>query len=117
MRIEVRGHGVDVPKALRDHATRRVRFALSRFGDHVRFVRIRFEDHNGPKGGVDMECRLQIEGPHIGPTIVQARAVEPFEAVDQAAQIAQRRVRRAVDRWHTALVPPRGARVKLGTVS
>jgi putative sigma-54 modulation protein len=107
MRIEVRGHGLELSPELKEHASRRIRFALSRYGDHVRLVRVRLEDTNGPRGGVDKECRLQVVGPRIGQAVVTARAADPLDAVDQAARTAQRTVRRAVDRWRTTLVPPR----------
>ena len=38
---------------LRDYAERRLAFALRRFRQHIRNVRVRLVDLNGPKRGID----------------------------------------------------------------
>lgn len=60
----LRDQGTTYPATLRDHIDRRLRFALTRFGDRVGRVIVFLQDHNGPKGGVDKECRIlaKVEG-------------------------------------------------------
>ena len=47
---------------LREHAQRRLPFALRRFQDQIRNVRLWFEDVNGPRRGID-EATRRIAAP------------------------------------------------------
>ena len=53
MKLNVRTEGVQITEGLLEHVDRKLRFALGRFGDHVRDVRVRLKDVNGPRGGED----------------------------------------------------------------
>ena len=48
---------------LRDVAARRVNFVLRRLHWLVTTVRVRFADENGPRGGVDKRCRIEVATP------------------------------------------------------
>lgn len=53
-------HRPDAPP-VRDHAERVLRFAFTRFTDAIVAIRLRLVDENGPRGGVDQRCRVQVE--------------------------------------------------------
>lgn len=42
-------------------ARRRLMFALDRFAPRIREVAVRVRDENGPRGGVDQHCSLEIK--------------------------------------------------------
>ena len=46
--------------ALTEHARRRLGFGLARHADRVSSVVVRLGDENGPRGGPDKFCRLQV---------------------------------------------------------
>ena len=61
MYIDIRTRGFPITVALRDHAVRRLRFALSRMGDGILSVSVTLGDINGPRGGTDKTCCVRIE--------------------------------------------------------
>lgn len=98
MKIEVRARGVELDGQLGDYVERSLRFALGRFSSRARVVRVRVEDLNGPKGGVDKRCVVTVSGDGFERCVVDVRDTTVQAAVDQAAGIASRAVARALER-------------------
>jgi len=98
MRTEIRARSVSLPDALRAYIRQRLWIALGRFGTAIRTVDARLADVNGPKGGVDIVCRIEARVRGRAPLVVEALAAEPRQAVDRAVDRASRAVGRAVER-------------------
>jgi ribosomal subunit interface protein len=109
MRVEVRGHGVEVSEALREHVERRLRFALDRFRERIEGAHASLRDVNGlERRGVDQECRIAIALRPHGSVAATARRDDLFEAIDVAAGAAGRALVREVTRRRTrSRQPPR----------
>lgn len=80
------------------YAERTLQSKLSKFASHVLRGSVRFEDVNGPRGGVDTVCRVKVMLKNLEPVIVEERATGAREAVDIVADGVERAVRRAVER-------------------
>lgn len=106
MQIEVRNR-VEPDDNLRADAERRVRAALGRFERRIRRVDVRFVDMNGPRGGPDRECHveLRLAAPRRLVLVEEADS-EPraalARAVDRAARITAQVVSQAHDEWRGA---------------
>jgi ribosome-associated translation inhibitor RaiA len=98
MQLQIHTHRIKKTDELIEHTDRRFRFALSRFADRIKSVTIRLEDLNGPKGGVDMNCRVNIQVLRHNEIALDVRDEGILAAIDRAAARAQRTVRRALDR-------------------
>jgi putative sigma-54 modulation protein len=98
MKIEVRFRGLSSSDALREHASRRVHFHLSRFGKEVTSVLMRIADINGPKGGVDKRCQVTVRGPRFGSATLDDLSGDAYSAVDIAVERIGRAVRRELRR-------------------
>jgi ribosome-associated translation inhibitor RaiA len=98
MTIHVSTRGVPLTPDLREHTERRLAFALGRFGERISRVRVRIVDVNGPRGGVDTCCTVQVQLPRLSPVIVEETSHEVLVAVDVAAERAGRAVSRRIDR-------------------
>ncbi len=61
MEVQIKAKGLPSAKHLRNHAARRIRSALERFGHAVQSVTVRMSDINGPRGGADKLCRIVIQ--------------------------------------------------------
>src|SRR5687767_15849190 len=55
-------------------------------GDALERTTVRFEDINGPKGGVDTECRIQLSIAGRPPIVVAKRAASAEEAFAAAVK-------------------------------
>lgn len=73
---------------LRPLAVRRVRFAMRRLSWLVRRVKVRLYDINGPRGGVDKRCQLEVQTDGAGTVVVTSLAVDPRDALDAAVSRA-----------------------------
>jgi ribosome-associated translation inhibitor RaiA len=100
MQIEVHSRGIESSDALRQHAARRARFALTRFGDRVRRLSVTVADENGPKGGVDMRCRIRADLHPRGEIVIRERHHDPFAAVARATERVAHAVSRRLQRLH-----------------
>ncbi len=99
MNIDIRWIRARRSKNIEVHARRRAGFALDRFAERIRNVSLRFEDVNGPRGGVDKRCTVEAVG-QFAPAVASANAENYFVAANRALKTLERMVVRAVDRQH-----------------
>lgn len=100
MEVELHVRGTRA-ETLRKYAERRLCFALRRFAHRIRRLRIDVEDLNGPRGGVDKQCRILAEVVPSGRLVIEETDVHIYEALDQAADRLKRCVRRDLGRRQT----------------
>jgi ribosomal subunit interface protein len=99
MRVEVRGHGVEVSEALREHVERRLAFALDRFRERVESAYAILRDTNGSaRRGIDKECRVAIVLRTSGSVAAHARRADLYQAIDVAVGAVGRSLAREVAR-------------------
>jgi putative sigma-54 modulation protein len=93
MKIEIRNLNDRIDQSQREYIERRLSFALGRFGGRIRRVMVRLEDMNGPRGGLDKRCHIEVRVPGRAVLVVDVRDVELEPAVSRAAERIARRVR------------------------
>ena len=75
---------------LRELAERRVRFALRRIGWLVPRADVHLSDVNGPRGGIDKRCQVEIRADGAGSVVVASVANDWRTALDDALARAAR---------------------------
>ncbi len=101
MYVKIEAHNAEISRTSREWIERRLLFALSRFGDRIRRVTALVEDINGPRGGVDQRCRIDVLLAPSKRIAAEATDADAFGAVSRAAERVARRVRDALDRNRT----------------
>ena len=100
MRIDIQGLGFLLTAPLLDHTERRLRFALTRTRNRITRVVVRLGDTNGPRGGEDKFCRMQVYLQHAPPVLIEDAGADLYAVIDRAAERAGRNVAKRVDRLH-----------------
>lgn len=77
-------------QAMRELAERRVRFVLRRLTWLVPRAEVQLSDLNGPRGGVDKRCRIELRTDGQGPVVVTSVANDWRTALDHALSRAAR---------------------------
>ena len=98
MSIDIKGSGFPITTALMDHTERRLRFALTRSSDRIVRVAVLVGDSNGPRGGEDKFCRIQIHLKRAPQVLIEDIGAELYAVIDRAAERAGRNVAKRVDR-------------------
>ena len=95
--------------ALREEALQRVRFVLRRLGAIVPRVKVMFTDINGPRGGVDKHCLLEVKTEKSGLLVIASLASDWRTALDEGLARLVRGLTRTLHRRHK---PVRGRLLK-----
>ncbi len=98
MKVQFASKGLVAADGVRAHAVRRLHFALDRFAGRVTRARVRLVDVNGPRGGMDIQCLIQVWVTGIGALVVKVMAADPDTAIDRGAERIHRLVARQLDR-------------------
>ncbi|WP_242343010.1 HPF/RaiA family ribosome-associated protein [Anaeromyxobacter terrae] len=100
----MRARGFSITPGLRGSIERRLAFALDRYAQRIARVRVVVGDLNGPKGGEDKFCRVEVR--LRGARTVRATAVDgdAYAAIGAAAHRAGRAVARALARERTTML-------------
>lgn len=98
MQIDIQARGFALTEGLRAHVERRLQFAMSRVQGRVLRIKVRLSDVNGPKGGVDMRCHLQICVGGLPDVVVEDTETDLYDAVNRAVERAGRTLRRQLAR-------------------
>ena len=98
MRLDIRSmHLVLDPSALA-HIRWRFEHDLDHFANYILEGRILLSDVNGPKGGADKHCLVQLRLRWAAEIIIEEEGVELFSVIDQAADRSAVAVSRVVER-------------------
>jgi ribosome-associated translation inhibitor RaiA len=101
---------VELSESLRKEIRPKLSQHLGRHALQIQRVSVRFEDLNGPKGGVDMVCEIKIAMRGLPSVLITETAATPALAFRRAVPRATRAVRRELDkhgRSSAGSAPPR----------
>ena len=98
MQIDIQARQFSLTDALRSHAERRLRFALTCCDDHIKQVVTRLSDINGPRGGADKRCRLKVVVTGLPDVVVEDTEADLYVAINRATDRARRTVGRRLAR-------------------
>ena len=65
MQMEIQARDFPLTEALGSYIKRRINFVLSSRYDQIQRIIIRLSDINGPRGGIDKRCQIQISLPRL----------------------------------------------------
>ena len=88
---------VPLQETARRSIEQRLRRALTPFGPRIERASIRFEDLNGPRGGVDLRCAIKVVFSGSDSVIVEEQGASVLEVVRRVMPRVGRIVRRHVD--------------------
>ncbi len=103
MQIDIQARDFSLTEALRDYAERRLRFALTCCNDHIQKVVMRLSDINGPRGGEDKRCHLQVVLAGMPDVVIEDIETDMYVAIDRATDRAGRTVVRKIERQKSLL--------------
>jgi ribosomal subunit interface protein len=98
MDIDIQARDFSLTTALRNHVLRRLDAALRHRYDVVHRIRIRLGDINGPRGGADKRCHVQVVLPGLQDVIIENIEDDLYVAIDRAAERVGRTVNRRLRR-------------------
>jgi hypothetical protein len=97
---------------LRDLAIQRVQFVMRRLSWLVPRAKVQFADTNGPRGGVDKRCQVELKTDGAGTVVITAVARDWRTALDRALGRASRVLLRS---WRREQKPSRTRFQVIGT--
>lgn len=95
---------------MRELSIDKVRFALRRLNTLVPRAKVQFSDVNGPRGGVDKRCQVELKTETAGTVVIASLASDWRTALDRSLARATRVLTRAVQRSQK---PARGRTARL----
>ncbi len=98
--MDIQSLGFPITASLKEHATRRLGFVLTRRSDRIRRVVMRLGDENGPRGGVDKFCRIQVYLNGAPVAVIEDVGPNLYSVIDRAADRVGRAVVRHLDQSH-----------------
>lgn len=100
MQMEIQARDFPLSEALGSYIKRRINFVLSSRYDQIQRIIVRLSDINGPRGGIDKRCQIQISLPRLADIVVEDTEMDLYVAIDRATDRAGRTVNRRLARQH-----------------
>ena len=98
MRIVIQANGFMLTEALKGYTEQRLAAALGWAGHRMRKLAVSLSDINGPRGGIDKRCKIQVQLGAGHEVVIEDTETDLYLAIDRAASRADRAVARRVER-------------------
>jgi putative sigma-54 modulation protein len=98
MNVDIQSLGFPITEALSGHTQRRLKFVMTRHSDRIQRILVRLGDSNGPRGGVDKFCRIQVALRDAPVAVVHDIGPDLYDVIDRAADRVARAVAKNLDR-------------------
>ena len=103
MQIDIQSRDFSMTGALHEFAERRLRFSLTSSNSYIQRVKMRLSDINGPRGGADKRCHIQVVLSGLPDIVIEDIEADMYVAISRASDRAGRSVLRKVRRKQTML--------------
>ena len=100
MNIQIHAQDITLTEGLRDYVTRRLAYALIHGQEMVSRIIVRLSDINGPRGGLDKRCGIEILLKGAPAVTIEDTEADIHVAIDRAAERAGRTLDRRLSRRH-----------------
>jgi hypothetical protein len=97
----IRVEGLRLDDDDRSYIRRRLGEKLGKYAGRIERVTVRMRDVNGPRGGVDIQCRIKLVVSRLPSVLVEHRAERLRPALTGALASAERAMRRTLQRTRT----------------
>lgn len=98
MLVQVRGRDIDVSEAIHRQIEARLVRHLRRQQRRVEQVRVWLKDLNGPRGGIDKMCHVDVDLVPHGRIIIQEQDDDLYRAIGRAGKRLKQVLRRRLNR-------------------
>lgn len=98
MQIAMHSQGFTLTPGLRAHVEKRLAYALSNGDGSILRVSVRLSDVNGPRGGDDKRCLIEVRLKHAPAVVIEDVEADLYVAIDRAAERAGRTLARRLAR-------------------
>ncbi|MGB5439997.1 MAG: HPF/RaiA family ribosome-associated protein [Gammaproteobacteria bacterium] len=92
MQTIIQALGFSLTDALENHVHNRIGFTFSHFSGRVRRVTVRLSDLNGPRGGIDKCCLVEVRLDGLPAVVVEDVQPDIYIAIDRAIGRAARSI-------------------------
>lgn len=99
----IRAEGVRLPDRERDRLRQSLQTKLGKFAPTVQRISVRLADVNGPRGGVDRQCRIKVVLRGLPSVMVEHQDASQPAAIRRSVGAVERSVRKAVQSRRTKL--------------
>lgn len=110
--LDLRVIGVPVASKLEERIPSLLGRKLERYALNITRVTVRFEDVNGPRGGVDTACRIEMSTKGRSHIVVDVYDADADRAFRRAAALAKTALGRALDRTSSERRRPYASRAQ-----
>lgn len=97
MQIDIQSRGFELTESLRDFTAKRLAYSLSHGTTRIKRVVVRLSDINGPKGGDDKRCHLELRLSGLPEIVIEETQSDLYAAVSRATERAGRTLARRID--------------------
>ena len=98
MQLNIQTNGFSLTEALKNYTTTRMQFALNRNDNCIMRARIWLADINGPRGGVDKRCQIELKLAGQNNIVIEDIEADLYFAIDRASDRCMRTLSRRLAR-------------------
>jgi len=111
MQLDIQTNGFSLTDGIRNHVSRRMKFALDRNDGHIMHVKVSLADINGPRGGVDKRCQISLALAGHNNILIEDTEADLYVAIDRASDRCARTLTRRLEKfrehsYESAPIPP-----------
>lgn len=101
MQTDIQARNFSLTDSLRDYSEKRLHSVLSCCSEHIQQVVVRLSDINGPRGGEDKCCHIQVMLAGLPDVVIEDIETDLYIAIDRATDRVGRILVRRIKRQQT----------------
>lgn len=98
MQVDIQSHGFKLTDGIRGYLMKRLACGLNHGDDHITRVNVRLSDINGPRGGADKRCFIEVRLKRAPALAIEDTEADLYVAIDRATERAGRTMDRRLER-------------------
>lgn len=98
MQIQIYTRGFTLTDGLKNHTEAKILQAFQRLAHNIHKIVIRLEDINGPRGGIDKRCSIQLYPKNSTIIVLASLHSEMYTAIDTSIDKTRQRLTQKIKR-------------------